>query len=223
VPELKRVFLLGAATLATVAALGAIVAVTNGHFGETEGDFFATLATAFVAGTTAIAGIACLNRGVRGLGWLGVALAIAGFVLWTEQIWAHHSSSGYWKFLGVVLIWTLVTLAVMEAVLMTRTRRGLEWATIGCAVVAGLVITGMVLRSNGDGWQLFAVFLILTVLGLVLIPILERYAVIDVRERELGTIGGAVVLAVPGRGRSVRIGDREVPLESGEVVVVRER
>ena len=76
VVRLRRIFLLGAAALATVAALVAIAAVLNGDFGETEGKLFATLAATFVAGSTAIAGIAVLARGVsRPLGVLGVVLA----------------------------------------------------------------------------------------------------------------------------------------------------
>src|SRR4029453_16958105 len=81
---LRRIFLLGAATIVSVAALVAIGAILNGDFGETEGKIFATLATAFVAGSTAIAGIACLERSVsRPFGVLGVVLATAGFLLWT--------------------------------------------------------------------------------------------------------------------------------------------
>jgi hypothetical protein len=60
--SLRRIFLLGAATLVSIAALVAIVAIVNGDFGDTEGKVFATLAAAFVAGPAAIAGIACLER-----------------------------------------------------------------------------------------------------------------------------------------------------------------
>jgi len=41
--SLRRVFLLGAAALASVAALVAIVTVLTGSFGDTEGKIFATL------------------------------------------------------------------------------------------------------------------------------------------------------------------------------------
>src|SRR6185436_4578478 len=58
---LRRIFLLGAATIVSVAALVAIGAILNGDFGDTEGKIFATLATAFVAGSAAVAGIACLE------------------------------------------------------------------------------------------------------------------------------------------------------------------
>ena len=62
--SLRRIFLLGAATLASVAALVAIAAVLRGDFGETEGKIFATLAATFVAGSTAMAGVA-LEVGIR--------------------------------------------------------------------------------------------------------------------------------------------------------------
>jgi energy-coupling factor transporter transmembrane protein EcfT len=228
--SLRRIFLLGAATLICVAALGAIVAIVNGDFGDTEGKFFATLATAFVAGSAAIAGIACLERSVaRPFGVVGVGLALLGFVLWTEQIWAEHHGDAYWKLLGLILTWTLALLLVTTTRLMTRSPvllRRLYPATTVAAFGAGLVVSLMVLRENGDGWQLFAVLLVLALLGEMLTPILQRYVATPdgaPAERVLGEIAGAVVLAVreSGAGRSVRVGDRDVSLADDERVVIR--
>lgn len=228
---LRRIFLLGAATIVSVAALVAIAAILSGDFGETEGKIFATLATAFVAGSTAVAGIACLEASVgRWFGGLGIGLASLGFVLWTEQIWAEHHSESYWKLLGVILIWTLVLLVVTTTRLMTRSAvllRRLFPATAAAAAAAGLTVTAMVLRENGDGWQVFAIFLILALLGETLTPILQRFVVTaqgdEPSERVLGEIAGAVVLAVRGRGgnRSVHLGDREVPFADDERIVIR--
>jgi hypothetical protein len=229
---LQRLFLLGAATLASVAALVAIVAVLNGDFGETEGKLFATLATAFVAGSTSIAGLACLARGVsRPVGALGIVLASAGFLLWAEQIWAEHDSETYWKLLGLVLTWTLATLIVTTTRLMTRSPqlvRTLYRVTVAATAGAALVVSVMLLRESGDGWQLFAVFLILALLGEVLTPILQRYVVTPAEpgapaERVLGIVGDAIVVAVrsaAGR-RLVRVGGRDVALDEDEIVVVR--
>ena len=229
--SLRRIFLLGAATLVSVAALVAIAAIVNGDFGDTEGKIFATLATAFVAGSTAIAGIACLERSIsRPFGWLGIVLAAGGFLLWTDQIWQEHDSDRYWKLLGLILIWTLVVLVVTTARLMTRAPRLLRTlypATAVAAVAAGLTVSAMVVRENGDGWQLFAVLLILALLGETLTPIVQRFVTAPSggapTERVLGEIGGALVVAVNGRRgeRSIRLGDREIPLADDERVVIR--
>jgi hypothetical protein len=229
--SLRRIFLLGAATLVSVAALVAIAAIVDGDFGDTEGKIFATLATAFVAGSTAIAGIACLERSVsRPFGWLGIVLAAGGFLLWTDQIWQEHDSDRYWKLLGLILIWTLVVLVVTTARLMTRAPqllRTLYPATAVAAVAAGLTVSAMVVRENGDGWQLFAVLLILALLGETLTPIVQRFMTAPSggapTERVLGEIGGALVVAVNGRRgeRSIRLGDREIPLADDERIVIR--
>jgi hypothetical protein len=230
--SLRRIFLLGAATLVSVAALVAIAAIVSGDFGDTEGKIFATLATAFVAGSTAIAGIACLERSVsRPFGWLGIVLAAGGFLLWTDQIWQEHDSDRYWKLLGLILIWTLVVLVVTTTRLMTRAPqllRSLYPATAVASVAAGLTVSAMVVRENGDSWQLFAVLLILALLGETLTPILQRFVTAPPSgeaptERVLGEIGGAVVVAVNDRRgeRSIRLGDREIPLADDERVVIR--
>lgn len=225
--RLRRVFLLGAATLAAVAALVAIAAVLNGDFGETEGKIFATLAATFVAGSLATAGLALLARGVlRPLGLLGVVLAVGGYVVWAEQIWAEHDSDRYWDFLLILLALALATLAattnrlLMSAPQLVRT---LFPATAAAAAFAAAVAVTMLLRDNGDGWQLFAVLLILTVLGEILAPVLDRY--LTAREpdgeRTLGVVGAVSVIAVRGRGRTVRIGETEHALAADEGVVIR--
>jgi hypothetical protein len=227
--SLRRTFLLGAATLASVAALVAIAAIVNGDFGDTEGKIFATLATAFVAGSAAIAGIACLERSIaRPFGVLGVVLAAGGFLLWTDQVWQEHDSTRYWKLLGLILIWTLVLVVVTTTRLMTRSPRllrSLYPGTTAAATAAGITVSAMVVRDNGDGWQLFAVLLILALLGETLTPILQRFVATPSGdappERFLGELGGVVVVAVRGSERSVRLGDRDVPLDDGERVVIR--
>jgi hypothetical protein len=222
--RLRSIYLKGAAALAAVAALLAIATVLQGDFGDTEGKIFATIGVTFVAGSAVMAGIACLAQGSRFLGRAGIALAAGGFLLWVEQVWGGHDSEAYWKVLGLFLTWTLVTLVATTSALMTRRQRGLHIATLACAVGAGLVASAMLLRENGDAWQLFAVLLILTLLGEVLTPILERSAAADELpvERELGSLDGVRVVAVREAGRRVvRIGDRETPLAADESVIVR--
>ena len=227
--SLRRIFLLGAAAVASVAALIAIGSVVTGDFGDTEWKVFATLAATFVAGSTAIAGLALLGRGVvRPLGVLGLLLAIGGYALWTEQIWAQHDSDRYWDVLLIILAVALATLAATTCRLMLSAPelvRTLFPATAGAAGLAAATVIVMVLRDNGDGWQLFAVLLILTVLGEILAPILDRYASArdPAAERPIATLDGVSVVAVKGSGRTVRIGDTHHRLAADEDVVVRPR
>jgi hypothetical protein len=222
--RLRNAYLKGAAALAAVAALLAIAAILQGDFGDTEGKIFATIGVTFVAGSAVMAGIACLAQGSRWLGRAGIGLAIGGFLLWVEQVWANHDSETYWKVLGLFLVWTLVTLVGTTSALMTRTQHGLHRATVACAAAAGVTASTMILRESGDLWQLFAVLLVLTLLGEILTPILERSSAATARplERELGTLDGISVVAVRQAGkRVVRIGDRETPLAADESVVLR--
>jgi len=147
-------------------------------------------------------------------------------VLWADQIWAQHHSDAYWKFLITVLVFALATLIATTNRLLLRSPRLVDTlypATAAAAYTAALTITIMVYRDNGDGWQLFAVLLILALLGEILAPILERYMAADETraERLLGTVAGVSVVAVAGGGRVVRVGQREIPLRDGESVVVR--
>jgi hypothetical protein len=177
--SLRRMFLLGAATIVSLAALVAITAILTGGFGTTDAKIFGTLATAFVAAATAVAGMACLERDVaQAAGVFGIAVASIGFILWTEEIWAEHGSGSYWKVLGLVLIWTIAALIVTTTRLMARSLRivrTLSRPTGAAAVAAGFVVSLMVLRESGDGWQLFSVLLVLAVLGEILTPIAQRY------------------------------------------------
>jgi len=92
---LRRIFLLGAATLLSVAALGAIVAILGGEFGDTEGKFTAASPLPAACRSAAIAGIACLERSVvRPFGVLGVGLSLVGFVL--------SGALGVWLLWGVL-------------------------------------------------------------------------------------------------------------------------
>jgi hypothetical protein len=227
---LRRAFLLGAATIVSVAALVAVVTVLNGSFGETEGKIFSTLATTFVAGSMLIAGLACLGRGFSPpLSAAGIGLAIVGFLLWSAQIWGGYNSDGYWRLLGILTAWSVALLIMNTTRLMVSSpklvKRLYPLTSIGAALAA-FVVSVMLIRQQGDGWQLFAVLLILTLLGETLAPILERYSTAQDRpaERVLGIVGGVEVLAVPSRGsRAVRIGADTIELAADESVLVRER
>lgn len=76
--RLSRLFWIGAAAILIVAALVAVGSILRGDFGETEAQILGTLLSLLVAGATAIAGLALIERGVARE--FGVA-AIAGAAL----------------------------------------------------------------------------------------------------------------------------------------------
>ena len=225
---LRRAFLLGAATIVSVAALVAVVTVLSGSFGDTEGKIFSTLATTFVAGSMLFAGLACLGRGFSPvIGWTGVALAVVGFFLWSAQIWVGFESDGAWRLLGILTAWSLAVLIMTTTRLLISSPvlvHRLYPATCAGAAVTALGASILLIREQGDGWQFFAVLLILTLLGETLAPILERYSAAQERpaERLLGALGGVEVVAVPSRGqRAVHLGGTTVELAADESVIVR--
>ena len=94
--SLRRVFLLSAAALVSLAALIAIGAVLNGDFGETEVRILGRLATTFVAGSIVIAGLACLaqRRLARARDRRASRSRAAASLLWSAQIWGGDDGDG---------------------------------------------------------------------------------------------------------------------------------
>ena len=222
---LRRIFLLGAAALVSVAALVAIGTVLSGDFGETEGKIFATLATTFVAGSTVDRGPRLPRRATvarprhrRHRARLRRVRALVGADLGRVR---RATATGSWS--AFVTAWALAVLVVDDdaaddELAVARCGRSIP-ATAAARSAPRCVATVMILREQGDGWQLFAVLLILALLGEALAPILERYAAAEERpaERLLGVVGGR-------RGRRgarqplrrCAIGERTEPLRHGE-------
>ena len=229
--SIRRLFWLGAAILFSIAALVAIAAVLGGSFGATQGHILETCGIAFVCGATALAGLACVDRGVIVLvGWVAVALGLTSFVTWTAGAWSEPSSNGFWKVAGLFGIWTFAALIVTTLRLLAsspRLLRTLVPATWAAVILAATVSTEMILAEDGGPWKLVVVLVILTALGYALTPVLQRYwagaETQTAAERLLGTLGNIEVLAVRGEGRSVTIGSSRTRLASSEGIVLRER
>jgi hypothetical protein len=228
--SIRRLFWLGAAILFSVAALVAIGAVL-GDFGRSQERILETCGIAFVCGATALAGFACLDRGViRPLAWVAIVLGAASFAVWTGGAWKETSSDEYWKIAGVLGVWTLAALIVTTLRLLASSPRLLStvvpatWAATG---LAAAVATEMILSDDSGPWRLVIVLVILTALGYALTPALQRFwaaaETAPVAERLLGTLGDIEVFAVRGDGRSVTIGSSRTPLGSGEGIILRER
>jgi len=229
--RIRRLFWLGAAVLSSLAALVAIAAVLGSGFGDTQYRILATCGIAFVCGAAALAGLACIDRAViRPVGWIAVTLGVATFAVWTGAAWYEEPGETYWQLAGVLAVWMLAALVVTTLRLLASSPRLLKtvvpttWAT---AAFAAAVSTQMILGEGEGAWKLVVVLVILTALGYALTAILQRYwAAAEApppTERLLGTIADVEVLALPGDGHSVQIGERAVRLNSGEKIVLRPR
>jgi hypothetical protein len=229
--SIRRLFWLGAAILFSIAALVAIAAVLGGSFGATQEHILETCGIAFVCGATALAGLACVDRGVIVLvGWIAVALGLTSFVTWTAGAWSEPSSDGFWKVAGLLGVWTFAGLIVATLRLLAsspRLLRTLVPTTWAAALLGATVSTVMILTEDDGPWKLVVVLVILTALGYALTPVLQRYSgsgeTTSTAERLLGTLGNIEVFAVRGEGRSVTIGSSRTQLSSGEGIVLRER
>jgi hypothetical protein len=229
--SIRRLFWLGAAVLFSVSALAAIAAVLGAGFGETQGRILATCGIAFVCGATALAGLACVDRGViPAAGWAAVGLGVVSFAVWTGAAWMEGPGNAYWKLAGVLGTWMLALLVVTTLRLLASSPRLLGSvvpATWAAALLTAVVSTGMILAEDGGPWKLLVVLVILTALGFALTPALQRFWAAGetppAAERLLGTLGDIEVFAVRGEGRSVTIGPSRLRLASTEGIVVRER
>jgi hypothetical protein len=229
--SIRRLFWLGAAILFSIAALVAIAAVLGGSFGATQEHILETCVIAFVCGATALAGLACVDRGVIvPVGWVAVVLGLTSFVTWTAGAWTEPSGDGFWKVAGLLGTWTFAALIVTTLRLLASSPRLLTTvvpATWSAVVLAGAVSTEMILAEDDGPWKVVVVLVILAALGYALTPVLQRYwageETTPARERLLGTLGDIEVIAVRGAGRSVTIGSSRTSLASSEGIVLRER
>ena len=231
--RIRRLFWLGAAILFSIAALVAIAAVVRGHFGETTDRILATCGLAFVCGSVALSGLACIDRRlIRPVAWAAVATGTAMFAVMTAVAWGMHVSGTAARAIGILAVWMAASLVVTTLRLITTSPKLLTTlvpATWTATVLAATLGTIMIIREHpGDGLvKLEIVLVILMLLGYALTPILQRFwagaGSGEPTERLLGTIGGVDVFAVRGGERSVTIGSTSAKLAASEGLVLRER
>jgi hypothetical protein len=201
--SIRRLFWRGAAGTLVLGALLAISAVLGAGGGEETWRALGTLGVGFLCGSVALASLVCLERGViRPAAMPTLAVAVATFLGWTDEIWAGHDDTGWWKVLGILGVWTLAGALVTALRLVARHPRVLSQlypATAGSAVAAALTASVLVLRENGDGWQLLAILGILAAVGSLLTPVAEKLLapVAESRLRALGVVRGVALLAGP--------------------------
>jgi hypothetical protein len=204
----RRLFWIGAAALLAAAALVSIVALVRGEFTDADGKILGTLAVALLAGSTALAGLALVERDeLVGLGWAVVATAGGCFAILTWQVWTGFDSES----------WSLDSIVVLPAALMVATARlmlrdprlsWLFWTSTGLtAATAAVYVWAIHADPQGENWaKALGTIGIVTALAWFLVPVLGRI-------RSAAGASERVVGRGPGRV--------EVELADGETLVVR--
>jgi hypothetical protein len=205
----RRLFWIGAAALLGVAALVALVALLRGEFTDTDGSILASLGITLGAGSTALAGLALVERDdFAPLGWAAILVALGGYVtvlwdIWTEP-WDDEATATALLLMGAFL------LAATSRLLLRR--RSLEPLVLAHLVLSTFATTGTVWLIWDDGptddavAKLLGAVWILAALAWFLVPVLGRTSAPSTSaERVVGT----------GPGRF------EVELAEGERLVVQ--
>jgi hypothetical protein len=204
----RRLFWTGAAALLGVAALVAIVALVRGDLTETDAKILLSLGLTLGAGSTALAGLALLDRHVLvPLGWIAVSGGVVGYGVLLWSIW--HEPADEQVYLTALLLLAVVLLAAVGAVLLRHdTLLPVFGAHVALATLAAAGTLWLIWsESSGPDWfgKLLGVAWILTALAWALIPVLGRRDDAGGGERVVGQGPGLV----------------EVELAEGETLVVR--
>jgi hypothetical protein len=227
--RLSRIFWIGAAAILVAAALVALVAVLRGDLSDTDGRILGTLASALLAGSTVVAGLALVERGGRALGWLAVGVSIPAFASLVYSIWSFVFDGGgeedawRWGWTGALVLLAALVAVTAQLLARTRTVRLLAWAS-GALATAAAAVTAAAIWSDDPGAAVaraLAALWILAGLAYLLVPVLQRFTtagVPETAERVLAELDGIELVAT-----HLREGTLDVQLEPGEHLLLRRR
>jgi hypothetical protein len=225
----SRVFWIGAAAILIVAALIAVVAILRGDISETEWKILGTLGTLLVTGATAIAGLSLVERrSATLLGWAAIAAGVVGFTIVTASIWDEFGNETLSKAAGSAIALVIAFLLLVTQRILLRVPRlaPVFYGTAAAAAVAvGLALVAIWSEPDDTSGELLAqallVLSILTALGYLLLPVLQRFTsagIPETAERVLAELNGVELVATHAHE-----GVLDVDLEPGEHLLLRRR
>ena len=222
-PALRRMFWYGAGLILTIAALVAIGSIVKGDFSETDGKIIGTLGSLFLAGSTALAALALVERGVLRVAAraiVAISPLCLGIVL--AAIWSGAGDGTFGKLVGTSFLVLAGGLVLATNRLLVREARLLRLFAVTAAVlaVASLVTVGVIWSGDSPpdaAVKAAAAFWILTALGYFLTPIAARFtgAQPERPARVIAAVDGVELVA----GRSFATGDTVVSAARGRLVV----
>ena len=222
-PALRRVFWYGAGLILTIAALVAIGSIVKGDFSETDGKIIGTLGTLFLTGSTVLAALALVERGVLRVAARAIVTispACLGIVL--AAIWSGADNETFAKLVGTSFLLLAGGLVLATNRLLVREARLLRLfaATAAVLAVASLVTVGVIWSGDSPpdaAVKAAAAFWILTALGYFLTPIAARFtgAQPERPARVIAAVDGVELVA----GKSFLAGETVVSTARGRLVV----
>ena len=178
---LRRWFLAALIGSLVISAMIAIfILIFGGDFDKTEGKIlFTTLSISFFS-LTGLGSAAPLERGSRSpLSYLGLALALAGFIFFVTGIWSEWvEKEDYGRSMGIVAIFSFgfAQSGMLSLVRLRGMAKVLTPATIVIIFALAGLASAMILRdeSSSGYFRALGVLAVLNALGTVTIPLLGR-------------------------------------------------
>jgi hypothetical protein len=224
--SLSRIFWIGAAVLLGAAALISIVAVLRGEFTDTDGKILGTLGALLLAGGTAVAGLALVEkRRLPLLGWASVVTATLAFAVLAAAIWDEFDSETLARWSGTAAIALVAMLLASTGAILLRPRALAAYLALLVLLLLATVVTVGIVWSDdpGEGAAKAAVtFWILAALAWFLVPVLGRMLAPPrepSQDRIVATLGDVELVAT--RGETAAAIDPR--LEPGEQLSLRRR
>jgi hypothetical protein len=221
--SLTRVFWIGAAGILVLAALVAVSAILSGDLDTVDAQILGTLAALLVAGGTAVCGLALVERNLLvAVGWATAGLAVICFLTIAAAIWNEFDNDtlGVWAGRAIALLIALLIVGTQCLLLRNPDLRVLVGGTaLMTAIATGLTFAAI---ETDETWQPAAIFWILTALGYLLLPMLQRFTAAGTPKaavRVLGALNGVERVATRGPVEGVVV-DAPSP---GERLVLRHR
>ena len=227
----SRILWIGAAAILIAAAVIAVGAILRGTIGETEAQILGTMLALLVAGATAVTGLSLIERETAPVvGVVAIGGTILCFTTLTIAIWTGFAHDTL-DWLAVAAIPTgiaLLLVATQRLILRERRLLPVFYATSTVAFVS-TCLTIVAIHGEDDGGdptqkgllQWILIFWVLTGLGYLLLPVLQRYrsagATDAAHDRVLAALDGVELVATHSRdGIDPRLGP-------GERLVLRPR